>query len=497
LGQDRVVSLVTALEPLPDELAVASLILRRSPDGWALVRGSLLVAPHHAGEANWFDWQVRHGIRPLIQPDPPGPQYLVEAEDYLAGRAVMSLDEADGWLQRLIEGGVGSPVGPLPDFGGSLHHPVAPLRVSAHMDTPGSTFVSSGVRPAVGYLLAMGEENPGEAEAPVDGWHAVHGMTWKGEGGTWINTPLSLGVPIMLNEPCPRGLFVGRLGRTAWINNLRGSEGLSTFECSLGLEPERIDIADLAIAFEEWVGDELVHAQQVHLEDWDVDAVRGAAAVDVHLPTLGPAIRRTVRLYDRSGAFLDGSGDRFYIAEKITISVGIIGSDAPAAVVTAGEETPQPDLVEMSEAIDRVKRQHHDLRTSGAAATLIPSGPAVRAHLQAVLAQARGRIQIVDRYFGNDPADWAMLPSGIAIEVLVSAGTPPPAPIAGVDVRRLRGAPPPFHGRAYLWEDGGVAVDASPNGFGHSPVLVTRLDPELAAHWQLIFAGWWAAASPV
>jgi hypothetical protein len=489
--------LITALEPLPDELVVASLILRRNHDGWVLVRGSILVAPHQAGETNWFDWQVRHGIRPLIQPDPTGPEYRVETGNYMAGRAVISLNEADRWVRSLTEEGVGPAVGTLPGFGANLDRPIAPLRVSPHLDTPGSTFVCSVVRPAVGYILASGDANPRTVEEPVDGWQAVESGIWEGEGATWINTPLTLGVPIALNEPCPEGLFVGRLNRTAWITNLRAPEGISTFECSLGLEPERTDIADLAIAFEEWVGDELVHAQQVHLEDWDTDAVRGAPAVDVHLPTLGPGVRRTVRLYDRSGAFLDGSGDRFYILEKITINVGIIGSDAPAAVVTTGEKTPQGDLVQMSAAVERVERQHHDLRAAGAAATLIPPGPAVRAHLRAVLAQARGRIQIVDRYFGNDPADWTMLPSGIATEVLISAGTPPAAPIAGVDVRRLRGSPPPFHGRAYLWDDGGVAVDASPNGFGHSPVLVTRLDPELAAHWQLIFAGWWAAASPV
>lgn len=489
--------MITALEPLSDEVAVASLILRRNGDGWVLVRGSILVAPHQAGETNWFDWQVHHGIRSQLQPDPSGPEYRVEAGVYIAGRAVISVSEADQWVHSLTEHGVGSAVGRLPGFGANLNRPVAPLRVSPHLDTPGSTFVCSAVRPAVGYILASGDTDTRRVEEPVDGWQAVGTEVWEGEGATWINTPLTLGVPIALNQPCPEGLFVGRLSRTAWINNLRAPGGTSTFECSLGLEPERTEIADLAIAFEEWVGDELVHAQQVHLEDWDTAAVRGAPAVDVHLPTLGPGVRRTVRLYDRSGAFLDGSGDRFYVLEKITISVGIVGSEVPAAVVVTGETTPEPDLVQMSDAVERVARQHHDLRAAGAAATLISPGPAVRAHLQAVLTQARGRIQIVDRYFGKDPADWTMLPSGMVTDVLISAGAPPVAPIAGVDVRRLTGSPPPFHGRAYLWDGGGVAVDASPTGFGHSPVLVTRLDPELAAHWQRMFAGWWAGASPV
>jgi hypothetical protein len=332
----------------------------------------------------------------------------------------------------------------------------------------------------------------GEAE-----WISAPSSIWVTEDGKqWINTPLSMGVPITLAGPCQRGLFVGRMSREAWFTSLRGGEGLTTFNCAVGLEPSNIDISDLSLAFEEWVDGELVHAQQIHLEDWDTSAVRREPAVDVCLPTLGAGVTRTVRLHDRTGTFLDASGDRFPIVEKISIQVGVIGDEAPSTEVTVGDLSPVPDFVEMSEAVERVRRQHRQLRVAGADVTLVDPNADVRGVIADRLVAARGRIRIVDRYFGGDPADWAMLPVGMDTDVLLSLGSAPTSPIPRVTVRRLPGKPPPFHGRAYLWDGGGIAVDNSPDGFSNGPVLITRLDAEVVDRWLGYFTSWWASAAP-
>lgn len=55
-----------------------------------------------------------------------------------------------------------------------------------------------------------------------------------------------------------------------------------------------------------------------------------------------------------------------------------------------------------------------------------------------------------------------------------------------------QGEAAPFHGRAYLWDGGGLTVDHSPNGFGSSDVLIAGVAPEVSAQWQHLFAAWWA-----
>jgi hypothetical protein len=480
-------TLLDSFEPSPDEMAVLSVVLHDTGNGFELIRGSLLVVPPMVATMSWYAWQLHELTRPLVQPDPPTAEYSVRADRLLAGRAILSVSGAGLVLDALINNGVCDALGPLPSFRGELGVPVAPLRVSCHMDTPSSTFITSAVRPATGYVL------PGR-----HGWSGEPPSLWPSDSESpWINLPFTMGIPLSLTKPCPSGLFVGRLERTAWISSLRGGECLETFDCSVGLDPDRVDISDLVFAIEEWVNGDLVHAQEVRLEDWDTSAVRGEKAVVVRLPTLGAGVQRTVRLYHRAGGFLDGSSDRFGLVEQIAISIGVMGSSATPHVTRIGGPAPAPDFGQRTADVQRVQRQHHELRAAGADVTLLPPGADVRAELKSRLEQSTGPIRIVDRYFGKDPADWTMLPAQGTAEVLVSLGAPPPAPMSGVAVRRLPGKPPPFHGRAYLWDGGGLAVDASPDGFGNNPVLVTRLSPEVAARWMSFFAAWWSEAIPL
>ena len=112
------------------------------------------------------------------------------------------------------------------------------------------------------------------------------------------------------------------------------------------------------------------------------------------------------------------------------------------------------------------------------------------------LSQARGVLHVVDRYFGKSPDDWRLFDQvTVSVQVLTSLGDAPPSPIPKIDVRWLRGKPAPFHGKAYLGDGGELTVDASPNGFSGSPVLVSYLDASVSQKWLAYFAAWWSNAT--
>ncbi len=114
------------------------------------------------------------------------------------------------------------------------------------------------------------------------------------------------------------------------------------------------------------------------------------------------------------------------------------------------------------------------------------------------MAQARGTLRIVDRYFGKSLADWQMLSQvTVPVEVLTSHGSAPTIAKRSLTVRWHRGGRAPFHGRAYLWEGGGFAVDASPDAFGRDLVYLRPIASAVSDLWRAEFAVWWAAANTV
>jgi hypothetical protein len=253
-------NLVNSLSPLHDEVAILSVVLEKISDHWHLVRASLLIAPELASRTNWSGWHERHHIGMAFSSEPASPQYIVHSGEMLAARVTLTVEEADSWLLKILDTKIAESIGSRPSFHASLNNPKTPIRVSPRGGTSASTFVYSAVRPLTGYLLSLATP-PTHRRCPLSTiWHSE-------DGNDWINTPLILGIPVELTEPCPTGLFVGRMSRTAWLTSFRGSPGLETFDCVIGLEPSRIDISDLSIEFEEWVDGEFVHAQQIHLED--------------------------------------------------------------------------------------------------------------------------------------------------------------------------------------------------------------------------------------
>lgn len=416
-----VAELVEYLEPESDEIAVLSAVLHASAAGERLCRASLLIAPRLAGEGSWRLWQEAHMVAGTGASEPNAPTYLAGSGDLLAGRAVLSVDEACSWLDELTRAREAWPIGPIPRFTSELGPAVAPVRASAHLDTAASSFITQAVRPAIGFHF------PGLApdveEVPLH---------WDAEGERLVNAPLALG--LSLGTDTVGGLFLGRLERRAWMSRLRGGERLETFDVSIGFDPARVALDDLTVVLEEWVDEELVHAQQLHLERLDIEHVRGATAVTVSFPTLGTRIKRSVRLYDRSGTLLDASSPS-YLLEQISLSVRVMGSDE-RTVTTIGDQPVAPTLVDRAASVQKVTGQYQELYAAGAETTLVPAGNARALLANRLLGAPGGLVRIVDRYFGQDLEDWTMLASlSPQFEVITSSGTPPDTTPANVTIR--------------------------------------------------------------
>ena len=476
--------LIEYLAPELDEVAVLSVVSQSTDGQHRLLKASCLIGPEAMAQGNWSQWQRNHAASNRGLSEPDSNEYATSADGLLTARAAIRVEHCAAWIQSLIENGEAESVGHVPAIHADLERPEAPVRMSRWLNNDSASFVSAAVRPCIGFHLRASEmdfELPGR---------------WRGGNGEeFTNSPLAAG--LLLRPGSPGGLVVARLERRAWFSAIRGREDLATFDLSLGLEPNRIDIADLVVTLDEWVSGELVHSQQVRLEHLEVDHVRGEPNVVIALPTLGPQVQRSARLHDREGRLLDMTGFQFSIVEAIKIDIGVMGADE-TETVQIGDLRTVPPLVKRAQRVARVRQQYETMFSEGAEAILLPAGTDVRRVLAERLAQARGILRIVDRYFGQHPADYRMLAAALGpIEVLTSRGAAPPAGSRpDLTVRWLKGRRPPFHGRAYLWDQGGFSVDASPDGFGRDIVSIMPLSNAVSNRWQQAFSVWWALAQP-
>ena len=82
------------------------------------------------------------------------------------------------------------------------------------------------------------------------------------------------GYPMM--EPPAQGLLVGRLERRAWFDDVKGDGDFNHYELHVGLEPDRVDAADLEVELEEWAdGGELTNVRRLLLGELDLGARAG------------------------------------------------------------------------------------------------------------------------------------------------------------------------------------------------------------------------------
>ncbi len=479
---DDIKDLISYLGPEADEIAVISAVAHEGNDGYQLLKASVLIGPSEMGQTNWNGWKKQHGELEFPQ-EPLDPTYVTESGPLTIVRVVTDITTVSGWLGSLVETGISQGIAMVfPNVKAKLEKPVAPIRVSRNLETNASSFVHSAVRSATGFFFGA----------------ASTASVWDPDWGESV-TPALLMTGLHLGQDLQGGVLLARLERRAWINWLRASTNMETLECNIGLEPARIDVADLVLSIEEWVSGEIVHSQQIKLEALpSVDAMRGKPHITVPVPTLGSQIQRLVRLYDRNGSLLDTT-KLFWIVESIKMNLRVTTGDKVSEHVTmVGENRTLPSLVERADAIERVRAAYATLFTAGVEGTWVVPGSGVSAAdaIAQRLSQARGVLHVVDRYFGKSPDDWKLFDQvTIPVQVLTSLGNAPPSPVPKIDVRWLKGKPAPFHGRAYLWDGGGLTVNASPNGFSGSPVLISYLDVAVSHKWLDYFAAWWSSAS--
>jgi len=421
------------LKPEADEQAVLSVILERDGERVGLIAASLLIGPKDMAVSSWQTWRRISGIG-HARASYDAPEFVHDMSRWKVGRAVMDLPTATAWLQEATAQPGTVRLGP-DKAEASLSAASCPMRFFPGVDTAVSQLMAATVRPVRGFFFPT---NGGRSPRELD-WE------WEIDGQTVFNAPYELLGIFISNEetqsvPTPAGLLVGRLERRAWITSSHGGENLETFDVHLGLDPDRVDIADLELEYEERLDDEVVLNQRVRLEEVAISDVRAAPNVTVRLPTMGTKVAHAVRLRDRDGALLDMT-DPHYLLENIHLTIAGGGREN---TVVIGEQRPQPTLVERAERVHEVIEEYRRWFDAGIDGKVFEDEVAARTALMEHLSNAKGALAVSDPYFaaskpGSSEKDWKLLRSlGRPIMVLTSERAKPVSPspnIPGLQVR--------------------------------------------------------------
>lgn len=481
------------LEAEEDEKAVLSAILERDADGWELIAASLLIGPKEMATLSWPSWRRASGIshaRPSYDP----PEFVHDLGRWKVGRVAMEMTEAATWLRKATDQPGAAKLGPETATA-SLSAASCPMHFFPGVDTTASQLMAATVRPVRGFFFPIEE---GRSPRELD-WE------WVIAGQTVFNAPYELLGIFISNEerqsmPTPAGLLVGRLERRAWITSSHGGENLGTFDVNLGLDTDRVDIAELEIEYEERLDDEVILNQRVRLEEVEISTVRQAPDVTVRLPTMGTKVAHAVRLRDRDGALLDMT-DPHYLLENIHLTVAGGGRED---TIVIGRERPRPTLVARAQRVHEVIEEYRKWFEAGIDGKVFEDEVVARAALVEHLSRAHGALAVSDPYFaaskpGPSEQDWKLLRGlGRSIMVLTSERAKPVSPspsIPGLQVRVWKDSSGrvPFHDRFYLWDGGGLNVGTSPNGFGGRLFRMQRLGSVESEALRTRFRAWWAS----
>jgi hypothetical protein len=290
-------------------------------------------------------------------------------------------------------------------------------------------------------------------------------------------------------------LVVARLSRRAWIGRVRyrPEEGLLV---EIRREPDADpDFHGLVVELTEGDAGELFDARRLALSDVRLPA-RAKTRVWLRLPTLGRAIERSLRLYDRAGELLDFM-DPFNFVERVEISLMV--NDAPAAPIVAGDRSGRPKLPERLQALRDVEAQWEWWRSNGLRYRVVRDDRAMYAHLRRRLRRARSEVLVMDPYFGKDPHDWPIvdgLQAGVRI-LTGSAAVRPAGAAAAAAARKWSSNPPPYHDRLWIFDGrSGLSVGTSVNGLqGRRAYRVAEMDPHEVAEWSAAFETWWRSSN--
>ena len=478
------------LSPEPDERWVLSWIAACDGTELDLTCASLLAGPPSMATSSWADWRGTHLPRDwpcLHQPD-----FVHRLDGWIVGRTSLPHEEVAAWLHGALQG-TAPAGGSFPGARAALVAADAPFHVFPQTDGPLSNLIEGPRRPARGFFFPHAADD------------VVRGLPWQWRlpGDQLIpNAPVEL-LGIFVSDadcggPAPAGLFVGRVERRAWLRTVRGGADLETFEAHIALDPERIDVADLEIEFEERIKTEVVFNQRVRLEDVPIGKVRGKPDFVVALPTMGTRVAHALRLRDRDGVLLDMT-DPHYLVERIVLSVGLMDAPETAETVEIGDRPEPPSLLQRADQVRSVIDQFGSWFRDGLSEKVFRDADAARVALRDHLAGARGELRVFDSWFGYGSEDWSLL-TGLdrPIRLLTTSGPRSVlvAPsIEGLEVRvwQRELGQAPFHDRGYVWDGGGVYVGTSPNGFGHRLFRMQRFGEVEAAALTGEFETWWEA----
>jgi hypothetical protein len=471
------------LAPEEDESAVLSALIVETESGFVLAQASLLIGPSSIGAGNWTEWQEFHNVRGPKLAEPSSASYLLRAEGAMLVRLPLGLNDAQEWLGQLISTGTASPLHGLPPVNVALESADSPIIVAPNGGTLASAHVGRAVRASDGALYPIPAIGFDPERLPTI-WTNDDGAQYASIGGIVVG----LYWPNRLDDKFT-GLLVARLRRQAWIVEPRGTPDPTVHNLHVVLDPSRIDISDLEVQIEESVSGEVVDGRRLRLEEMGVDHTRGHPLITVTLPTLGRAVQRRIRLYERNGELLDFT-ENSYSVEGVRVTANIVGEQV--AEPSANGDTNAVPFHDRANALERVREQYEDWSRKGTAKLVFGPKDDLRAALISRLGQARGRLLVADRYFD----DWSVLDNvHLPKRVLMSKGDPPVGQPADLEVRWLRGNPPSLHGRYYLWDDGGLFVDNSPKGFAHGFTTIQGMNRFTSERLSEIFdITWWPGA---
>lgn len=485
-------------------------------------------------------------------------EFRFDGPGFVAGRAVVDVTAARQWLLDCVDSGVAPAIGPLPAAQAPLTPPDALLHIFPRLYTPVARLATQAGRPSRGFFFAatlpelsnlqadVGEEalvregppkssghldqkwtvnesgttrkrglddlgltpevaeaaaraeRPEEAAAPALDFMVPAQWTVNGiDVMSGCSQLLGIAVPNPMfrsMKPAAAGLLVARLERRAWFNDVAGDGQFVNYLLQVGLEPDRVDVADLEVTLEEWASDELANARRLDLGDLDVGERAGLLQVTVALPTLGRGLAHAALLHDRDGARLDMT-QRSKLLQQVRVTVQI---DAEGEVADQSFTVGKKLNVEVFERLERLRTledAYRDLLQAGLAARIVTVPTRAVSLVNESLQLARGELLVMDPYFGGDLRDWDVLQGlSVAVRVLTgSKGKAAPGCLPRVKVRRHKpgqGAPP-FHDRLYLWEGGGLSVGTSPSGLGKRDTRIDRLRAWESDGWRALFEAYW------
>ncbi len=505
-----------------DDVAVVSVAAHRGPaDTWSLIYGSVLLGPSDMGTSSWLDWRLTSGDRLAIPMRTLLAQggittssfadFVAVDGDWLIARTPLTgqgsaLDQAQHWVQALMSHGAAiQQSDAAPYFVSAVLKPADALVMSSPWWPAGlQPLVYAARRPVIGYRFPLGERGS-PAPVPPESWPT---------GASVVTQPLLNLLGLRMTSDGPRtspALAIGRLRRTAWFSGLRVTKHV---EADITLMPTRVSLGDLEVDLEEYADDGLVQARRLRLAD--VAFPEGShEAVNVTLPTLGPGLRRQLRLYDRAGRLLDTCDVSAFLSQiKLTMTAQV-GSESTTQHASVGVPPITPTPVTRLAALDTAEAEYTRLLTEGLDRRILDDPTTALAVIQDALQGARRDLLILDPYFGHMPADWAVLLNvPVPVRVLTmhrqfakaASATKPAQPAvlipipAQTDIQHLPqlqirswSQKAPWHDRVYLWADGGMTVGGSPSGLGKRLMRLDRLSPIEANAWRTRFDTWWAS----